>query len=89
MLEKFRLSFSGTGARMSDWVEYLNVVPNYNFIVTVFALAMAIYWRAAKVKQLRLESLFRKMWERRNQDIRYRKTQKIIEEGRLGTDKNS
>ncbi len=89
MLEKFRLSFSGTGAGMSDWAEYLNVVPNYNFIVTVFALAMAIYWRAAKVKQLRLESLFRKMWEKRNQGIRYRRTQKIIEEGRLGTDKNS
>ncbi len=74
---------------MSDWVGYLNVVPNYNFMITVVAIAMAIYWRAAKFKQLRLESLFRKMWERRNQGIRYRRAQKMIEEGRLGTDKNS
>ncbi len=72
---------------MSDWLEYLNVVPNYNFIVTVVAIAMAIYWRTAKVRQLRLESLFRKMWERRNQGIRYRRARKMIEE--IGTDKNS
>ena len=74
---------------MPHWMEYLNVVPSYDFIMTVIAVAMAVYWRAAKARQSRLESLFRKMWERRNQEIRWRRTRKMMEEARLGADKNA
>lgn len=59
------------------------MIPNYNFIVTGIAIAMGIYWLDAKIKQWRLESILRKMWERKNKDIRYKKIQKGTQDQRV------
>jgi hypothetical protein len=57
-------------------LDYLRVVPNYNFIVTAIAIAMFIRWLGAKNRQWRLEGLLRRVWEKRNKEIRYKKIQK-------------
>jgi len=54
-------------------LDYLRVVPSYSFIVTVIAIAMAINWVGAKIRQWRLEGLLRRLWEKRNLEIRKRK----------------
>lgn len=38
----------------------LRVVPQYNFIVTVIAVAISIYWALAKLRQWRLEGIRRR-----------------------------
>ena len=64
-------------------LDYLSVVPNYNFIVTVIAIAMARNWLGAKNRQWRLEALLRRVWEKRNKEIRYKKIQKGRQDQRL------
>jgi len=64
-------------------LDYLRVVPNYNFIVTVIAIAMVIYWLGAKNRQWRLEGLLRRVWEKRNKEIRYKKIQKGTQDQRI------
>jgi hypothetical protein len=60
---------------MLDFVVHcLRVVPQYNFIVTVIAAAMSIYWGLAKLRQWRLEGIIQKLWDRRNKEIRFKKT---------------
>ncbi len=64
-------------------LDYLRVVPNYNFIVTMIAIAMVISWLGAKNRQWRLEGLLRRVWEKRNKEIRYKKIQKGRQDQRL------
>jgi uncharacterized oligopeptide transporter (OPT) family protein len=63
---------------MLDWVvDLLRVVPNYSFIVSVIAVAMSIYWSLAKLRQWRLAGIIQKLWDRRNKEIRFKKTQRV------------
>ena len=64
-------------------LDYFRVVPNYNFIVTGIAIAMAIYWLGAKSRQRRLEGILRRLWEKRNKEIRYKKIQKGTQDQRV------
>ncbi len=60
---------------MLGWsVDLLRVVPHYNFIVSVIAVAIIIYWGLAKLRQWRLEASIQRLWDRRNRKIRFRKT---------------
>ena len=64
-------------------LDYFRVVPNYNFIVTAIAIAMAIYWLGAKCRQRRLEDIIRRLCEKRNKEIRYKKIQKGTQDQRV------
>jgi hypothetical protein len=55
---------------------YLQVVESYDFIVTVMAVALAIYWTKAKIRQWRLEAVLRRIWEKRDREIRCRRIRK-------------
>lgn len=55
---------------------YLQVVESYDFIVTVMAVALAIYWTKAKIRQWQLEAVLRKIWEKRDKGIRCRRIRK-------------
>jgi len=59
---------------------YLQVAESYDFIVTVIALGLAIYWTKAKIRQWRLESVLRRVWEKRDIGIRFRMVQKTNQE---------
>jgi hypothetical protein len=73
----------GKGEPMFDRLKcYLLVVENYDFIVTVIAVALTIYWTRAKIRQWRLETILRKIWQKRDKDIRYKKLQKINQDQR-------
>ena len=62
---------------MLGWlVDLLRVVPHYDFIVTVMAVTMGIYMLDAKLRQSRLEGIIQRLWERRNREIRFKKTQR-------------
>jgi len=62
---------------MLDWLlDILKVVPNYNFIVTVIAAGMTIHWAEAELGQWRLEGIIQRLWDRRDREIRFKKTQK-------------
>ncbi len=55
---------------------YLQVVGSYDFIVTVITVTFSIYWTKAKIRQWRLEAVLRRIWERRDREIRCRRIQK-------------
>ncbi len=64
-------------------LDFLRVMVNYNFIVTVIVIAMSIYWLGAKIRQWRLEGILRRLWEKRNKEIRYKKIQKGTQDQRI------
>lgn len=59
---------------------YLQVAGSYDFIVTVIAAALAIYWTRAKMRQWRLEAVLRRIWEKRDREIRFRRFRKTPQE---------
>lgn len=68
--------------------DYLRVVPRYDFIITVIAIAMTIYWMGAKIRQWRLEFIVRRMWRKKNKEIRSRKLQKETQGARVQESKS-
>jgi hypothetical protein len=56
------------------------VVESYDFIITVIAVGLAIYWTKAKIRQWRLEAVLRRIWEKRDRGIRCRRIQKTTPE---------
>jgi hypothetical protein len=68
--------------------EYVSVVTRYDFIVSVIAVAMMVYWIGAKLRQWRLEEILRRMWEKRNQEMRSKKLQKDTQEQRVQESKS-
>lgn len=68
--------------------EYVRVVTRYDFIVSVIAVAMTVHWVGAKLRQWRLEEILRRMWEKRNQEMRSRKLQKDTQEQRVQESKS-
>ena len=46
------------------------------------AVAMSIHWGLAKLRQWRLEAIIQRLWDRRNREIRFRKTQRGARETR-------
>lgn len=59
---------------------YLQVAQGYDFIMTVIAVGLAIYWVKAKIRQWRLEAVLRRIWEKRDKEIRFRRVQKTNQE---------
>jgi len=51
----------------------LNVIVQYDFIVTYLAVVFFIHWILAKLRIARFSNVFRRVWESRNRQIHRRR----------------